>query len=453
MRKGRKISGYLYKRGGRNGTWWVQWRSGGVTYRQTTGKASKGEARTESDKILSPFRAQEDADTLAAVVARMNHAETVAQAAVDLANRIELGDVWKCFPYTRSQPRRKGGAVRELSARNVEENKRDWEKFIDWVRETHKEAKALQDVTPEMAQAYSNNLFNKLRLTATRHNKLITTAGVMFRLAGVPSPFAQVTKYEIAEGEHREPFTVPQVEALLGASTGEMKGLLATLYFTGLRAGDAVQLRHENRRDGKITITTAKTRSHVDILEHPVLSKILEEVCGNVRRGLLFPVLATAYDRNHTTLSQRFESVAKRALGKSFSRTEERAGRGKNAISRYGMHSFRHSLATHCARAGVPIGIVQKWLGHASASITRIYQHWSTADQQQVVDAIPMLALPGMTMGDVLEAETVEVENTVDLVAVRTLVESLTKKNVTEVKAHILAMLKGKAELLKGGVA
>lgn len=450
MRKGRKISGYLYKRGGRHGTWWVQWRSGGVVYRQTTGKTAKDEARVESERILSPFKAQEDADTLAAVVARMNHAETAAQAAVDLANRIELSEVWKRFPYSKSQPRRKGGAVRELSQRNVEENKRDWEKFVDWMRESHKEAKAMQDVTPKMAQGYSDFLFNRQRLTATRHNKLITTCGVMFRLAGVPSPFSNVTKYELPkEAEHREPFTVPQVEKLLTAATGEMRGLLATLYFTGLRAGDAVQLRHENRRDGKITVMTAKTRSHVDILEHPLLSKILGEVCGDVKRGPLFPLIADAYERNHTSLAQRFERVATLALGKDFCRTEKRAGRGQKAISRFGMHSFRHSLATHCARAGVPIGIVQKWLGHASASITRIYQHWSTADQQQVVNAIPMLALPGMSMGDVLEAETVEVENTVDLVAVRTLVESLTKKNVTEVKAHILAMLTGKAELLK----
>ena len=439
MRKGRKISGHLFKR---DKIWWVRWQSGGQVFRRSTEETAKPKARDKAAEYLAPFKALEERDTLAAVVARMNHAETSAQAAVDLANRIPLAEVWRRFPYDQSQPRRKGGAVRELSAMNIQQNKGDWQRFMDWLEENHKKLEAMQDVTPAIAQEYSDYLYKRQRVTAGRHNKLITTAGVMYRLAGVPSPFESVTKYQLPkEAEHREPFTVEQVEKLLTAATGEMRGLVALLYFTGLRAGDAVQLRHENRKDGKIVVRTAKTGASVDILEHPLLTKLLAESCGDARKGLLFPELAAAYAKDHTALIRRFNRLLALALGEGFERTEKRTGRGVLAIARYGAHSFRHSLATHCALAGVPIGIVQKWLGHASATITRIYQHYNTADQQQIVQAIPRLALPGME-GDILEAKPAEVvEPTLDRAALVAVVKTLTPKTAAKVRAQLLEML------------
>ena len=439
MRKGRKISGYLFKRGG---VWWVRWQSGGQVFRRSTEETAKPKARDKAAEYLAPFKALEERDTLAAVVSRMNHAETSAQAAVDLANRIPLAEVWRRFPYDHSQPRRKGGAIRELSPMNIQQNKGDWQRFMDWMEENHKKAVAMQDVTPAIAQAYSDYLYKRQRVTAGRHNKLITTAGVMYRLAGVPSPFEGVTKYQLPkEAEHREPFTVEQVQKLLGAATGEMRGLVALLYFTGLRAGDAVQLRHENRKDGKIVLQTAKTGACIDILEHPLLTKMLAEVCGDARKGLLFPELAEAYRKDHTALIRRFNRLMTLAFGTDFESTEKRTGRGVLAIARYGAHSFRHALITHCAKAGVPIGYVQQWVGHASAAITRVYQHFSTADQQRILQAIPRLALPGME-GDIIESKPAEVvEQTLDRAALVAVVKTLTPKTAAKVRAQLLEML------------
>jgi len=439
MRKGRRVSGHLYKR---DGLWWVRWQSGGRRFYRSTGETSKPRARTKADEILAPFRALEERDTLAAIKDRLAGAEVSAQEAVDIVNRIPLREVWKRHPYDHSQPKRANGTIRELSPMNVAQNKRDWEQFIDWMEEEHGDLEAMQDVTPDIAQEYSDHLFKKKRVTAGRHNKLITTCNVMYRLAGVPSPFAGVTKYQTPEHEHREPFDVQQVESLLTSAQGEMRGLLAVLYFTGLRAGDAVQLRHENRKDGKIVVKTAKSGATVDILEHPMLTTIIGDVCGDSKRGPLFPELAEHYRRDRVGLIHRFNRLMKSALGDDFSRTEKRTGRGVKAIARFGMHSFRHSLATHCARAGVPIGIVQKWLGHASETVTRIYQHYSTEDQKQIVAAIPRLALPGMEdQGDIIEAEAVVETKPVDLHAVRELVDGLTVKNVVAVRKKLLAML------------
>ena len=418
MRKGRKVSGYLYKQNS-SSVWWVRWHSKGKTFYRSTGETAKAKAREKADQIIDPFRAQDEADTLATVVARLKKEETAAQKAAEIINRAKLVDAWQHFPYDRSQPKRSGGLVRKLSPMNVAQNERDWTQFVSWAAEHHNGVKFMQDVTPDIAQAYSDFLFNKKKVTAGRHNKLITTCNVMYRLANVPSPFAKVAKYELPkEAEHREPFTVDQVQKLIGAAEGEMRGLLGVLYFTGLRAGDAVQLQHKNRvlvqKNGgdpvrKIFLKTAKTGADINIIEHPLLTKLLAEACGDSGKGPLFPELASAYQRDPHLLIKRFNRLMTRAFGKDFERTEKRSGNGVLAIARFGMHSFRHSLATHCATAGVPIAIVQKWLGHASSMITRAYQHVETEDQARVVAAIPKLALPGFE-GDIIEADAVEVK-------------------------------------------
>ena len=69
---------------------------------------------------------------------------------------------------------------------------------------------------------------------------------------------------------------------------------------------------------------------------------------------------------------------------------DEREG-GVKGISRYGLHSFRHALATEAARSGVPQAAVQKVLGHSSPSITAIYQkHANEAEQRRLLTAVSL---------------------------------------------------------------
>jgi len=49
----------------------------------------------------------------------------------------------------------------------------------------------------------------------------------------------------------------------------------------------------------------------------------------------------------------------------------ETAGIPKNI----GLHSLRHSIATHLLRAGMPLAEIQRFLGHASLESTQIYTH------------------------------------------------------------------------------
>lgn len=402
-KKGRKVKGGLYKRGG---TWWGRWTAFGVENRKSTrvkigkGKKALAESRAAAQAVLDgwvvTYKAEDVADVRASLAARARSAEEKAKEAVAAAKaqrgRIPLGDVWERHPYDMSQTTRGRTRVHALSAANVRENKGAWDKFVRWARTRHGADATMQDVTEEWAREYSKHL-QREKFTPQRHNKLITTAGVMFRLAGIePNPFGAVEKLREAEAVHREPFTKEQVRRLLDAAEGEWKGFLATLYYTGLRRGDAALLRWEYRdaATGKWRVLMAKTDRIVEPYEHPELVAILLETGSKGRKGYVFPKIAERYRRNPNGISDSFRKFAARVLGetdgesgefRAFDGRAERQGAGKRRASRWGLHSFRHSFASHAAQAGVPLGVLQAWLGHASEEITRIYTHYGRAEE------------------------------------------------------------------------
>lgn len=401
---GRKIKGNLYKHGK---YWYARWTAFGKKNARSTGipcnvKGSKAKAEEEMAKLLAPYKAEEEADVRAALVERQRSAEAAWEearaAAIAEASKIRLADAWELHPYVRSQPNSRRKTVRDLSPRNIRENECAWEKFVRWATAKHGKELAMQDVTEDMAKDYAKFLKGQ-RLTPSRRNKLILTCRVMYRIAGLDvNPFDAVEREDAQEAEHREPFTKEQVAKMLAEASGEWRGFLAVCYYTGLRAGDAAMLTHESRRDGRFHVEMAKTGSRVEPGVHPELDKILTEVAPAKKRGFLFPGLAEDYRRNPSILSSRFQAFAGRVLGEveegedggpvlhRFDGTAERK-KGVRRISRWGLHSFRHSFASHAARAGIPIGEVQAWLGHTSAEITRTYVHYGTAEEQSRIMA------------------------------------------------------------------
>ncbi|MCK4982997.1 MAG: tyrosine-type recombinase/integrase [Victivallaceae bacterium] len=65
----------------------------------------------------------------------------------------------------------------------------------------------------------------------------------------------------------------------------------------------------------------------------------------------------------------------------------------RNIIKRkaniYGFHSFRHSFVSFCAKAGVPLPVVQAIVGHGNPAITRHYIHIGEESVKQAINALP----------------------------------------------------------------
>jgi site-specific recombinase XerD len=77
---------------------------------------------------------------------------------------------------------------------------------------------------------------------------------------------------------------------------------------------------------------------------------------------------------------------------KIFRKAVARAGLQRHG----GIHSLRHSFATHLLESGVEITVVQRLLGHSSLSTTSTYLHVTQQRLAQIKSPLQLLDLSGL---------------------------------------------------------
>ncbi len=140
--------------------------------------------------------------------------------------------------------------------------------------------------------------------------------------------------------------------------------MLMTTYAAGLRVSEVVRLRPEHilSERGQIRIEEGKGNKQ----RYTVLSpRLLEQLRGYYRvyrpaGGWMFP--STFWPDRPLTANS-----AKRV----FNRAAKLSGLPNNG----GIHSLRHSFATHLLEAGVPLPVIQRLLGHTNLATTSRYLH------------------------------------------------------------------------------
>jgi len=382
----RTTKGRLFRRG-KKGIFYLEYYADSKRYVECLDVTTERAAETERKRIVAPFRTGQAVRTLEHRLAdaRQEHGELEAAT----RDKLELSDVWEKHPYTRTTPKRKKRTVRKLSETSIRDNEHQWNKFVRYMGEHHHEANNLEDVTAEHAAKYSKYLTETEKLSDNRHNKLIGCASVMFRLAGRPDPFVDVTLYEI-ENNHRVNLEPDEIKAVCEAATGEYRRLYAIAIFTGMRLKDCCLLRWGDNvklDENRLIRRTSKTRKDVAFSVHRTLRAVLEETHNEDRKGYVCPEIAAAYEHDNSQLCKRIRARFE-AAGLT---TQEDVKGQKTKVSRRGFHSFRHTFITECARRDVPIGMIQDWIGHHSTSITRIYEHWQEKDSHdRILAALPV---------------------------------------------------------------
>jgi len=186
-------------------------------------------------------------------------------------------------------------------------------------------------------------------------------------------------------GKLPEPLSRGEVERLLKAPTNaKHRVLLMTCYATGVRASELVHLRVDDIHSERMQIHVRQGKGGKD--RYTLLSpRLLEQLRAYWRTYRPRPWLFLARDGRGplpVATAQKIYYTAKRRAG---------IQRG------HGIHTLRHSFATHLMEAGVDLPTLQRLLGHTCLATTAKYLHVTTKHLRQVRSPLDLLRMPEPT--------------------------------------------------------
>ncbi|MGN0866198.1 MAG: tyrosine-type recombinase/integrase [Oligosphaeraceae bacterium] len=275
-------------------------------------------------------------------------------ASEERADRIPLDEAFSLHRYIKRH------GVKESSARVAGYY---WERFVKWCKDAS--AESVSDLTPRICEGFVESCAPRAAQHAVIYcRQILRDCGCRKEL------FPPVPRHR--DVVHREPLTMDEVRKLLeyidgkaergGDPAREFSWYVRFLMYTGLRMGDAATLTAGMCRDGVLRRIMGKTMRPVEFPLHPSLVSFVD---GRLAEGAapgdyLFPHVEEAYRHDRRNLSHKF-SDAMDAIGLS--------GRP----GQYCAHCLRATFATLCAEHGIPMAVIQSWLGHTSPMVTRIY--------------------------------------------------------------------------------
>lgn len=139
------------------------------------------------------------------------------------------------------------------------------------------------------------------------------------------------------------------------------KAVLASLYYLGLRIGEAAELLLEDvdLKDGKVLVRKSKTGYQREVPIHSKALKIFEE-----------------YLQKRTHKGDCFLQGQKGNLTPSgIEFIIEKLAENSKIKKRIYPHLLRHSIATHLLKNGMELEKVSRFLGHRSLESTQRYTH------------------------------------------------------------------------------
>jgi integrase len=189
-------------------------------------------------------------------------------------------------------------------------------------------------------------------------------------------------------------FNPEQVIKLLSVADLEWRGMILAGYFTGARLANLARLKWENvsLAERSLTFVQEKTDAKIRIPIHPELFDYMESLAAPTDKAQpLFPSLYDLAGTGRKGLSMRFQTIMREA-GIDPGTARERPGKRGVRMSRLSFHSFRHSLISNLANAGVPAEVRKLISGHADDRSHEGYTHTQLETVRRSLERIPRLS-------------------------------------------------------------
>jgi site-specific recombinase XerD len=256
--------------------------------------------------------------------------------------------------------------IREMILRGL--SPRTHESYIAHVYQLAKHFRRSPDqISDEEIKDYLIHIAEVRKLSASTRNQATSALRFFFaHVVGRPvDRLVRVLPYIRREVKRPQVFGINELEELftIGCTRPRDRAFLMTVYGAGLRLNEAchLKLQHLHVERHQVRVVQGKGRKDRYTLLSPRLLEELRHYWKCCRPAYwLFP----------STIDPR-RPISDGTAQNIFHRAIERAG----LPDRGGIHSLRHSFATHLLETGVEVTVVQRLLGHSSLNSTSTYLH------------------------------------------------------------------------------
>jgi integrase len=377
-----KGTGTIYKRGK---FYHFQYMVEGKLHRVSLKCTSKKEAEKKADELLPALNAR----------TREEVATHVGIARKLITRReMNIDDVWEKF-----HPKRSMGT----SPGTIKNYERQWNTFRAWLKVNYPKTKELKQITLDIAIEYAEKLEQEDKLSPSTFNQHRGTLSLITKTLSKQADIFENVWLEVPrminEGISRKELSEKEILKLLGIfdddefsipSQDEMRVLFNIGTWTGLRLIDCVMLKWDsiNLERGFISCTPRKTKRYKTVISvplHPWLKNELNNALQWQENEYVLPKVAEKYKNKPNGVKKDVMRVFRACGFKTNIQVEDR----KQKTNIIGFHSLRHSFVSFCAKAGVPLPVVQAIVGHGNPAITRHYIHIGEESVKQAINALP----------------------------------------------------------------
>jgi integrase/recombinase XerD len=185
------------------------------------------------------------------------------------------------------------------------------------------------------------------------------------------NPASSFKFYSPKEPTERIIFTQNQIKELYKNCENEQEKMILNIgYGCGLRVGEMVKLNKKDidLQENRLVVESGKNNKRRIV---PITNQIVIELKLFLKSSELSnkPIFLNIENRRMQKWS--FNLILKKLIdktnfGKRFKQAE---------LNKIGMHTLRHSIATHLLENGMKLEQVQTFLGHSNLETTQVYTH------------------------------------------------------------------------------
>jgi integrase len=380
-----KGTGSIFKRGK---TYYLQYMVYGKLKKVSLKCTNKKDAEKKAKELLIPIQT---ADTKEKIAVHIGEARNIIKG-----KKLPLNSIWNLYLKNSSRP--------DSGPATLKRYGQYFKRLQTWLKVNYPSITDLTQITEDIVQEYADYTWNK-GISGKTFNahfqaiKLITN--IVFKQYRISNnPFDIITKKR-EEKQSRKEFTEAQVIEILNSfddselylmHKAEMRVMFNLGAWTGLRLIDCALMEWKSINLERnfihcIPQKTKKVQRTVTIPIHPSLRQELYRALEWQKDEFILPQIAERYKRNPHGIQTDATKVLKH-IGLETTQKIKGVRRLRDA-NIYGFHSFRHSFVSFCAKAGVPLPVVQAIVGHGNPAITRHYIHIGEESVKQAINALP----------------------------------------------------------------